>query len=254
MSKSETEWVILGHQYLQATAGSFLSGVTHNLNNAVHIIDLQLELLQRKLSSHVERGQVESRLDRMGQASHSMGDQLYHLRHRFFYTQVEATQVDFIQYLEWMDTFWNNNLFYKHNIQLEQEIASEVPNLELSPFFLTLCLEEPLKNAVRACRTADLEKQHTLHLSVHPWRSGVRVILDSFEPLPDSLDIWGEGVSTYAGRQGLGLPLINHLSHIVGWEIDLAPTEQGGTRFELCIPEIKTPIPENAALSDLPDW
>ena len=254
MSKSETMWVILGHQYLQATAGSFLSGVTHNLNNAVHIIDLQLELLQRKLSAHVDRGQIESRLERMGQASHSMGEQLYHLRHRFFYTQVEATQIDFPQYVEWLDTFWNNNLFYKHNIQLEQEIAPEVPNLELPPFFLTVCLEEALKNAVRACRTADLEKQHTLHLSLHPWQSGVRIILDSFEPVPDTLDIWGEGASTYAGRQGMGLPLVKHLSGMVGWEIGLSPTEQGGARFELYIPEMKTPVPEITVLSELPDW
>ena len=254
MSRPESAWVILGHQYLQATAGSFLSGVTHNLNNAVHIIDLQLELLQRKLSAHVDRGQVESRLERMGQASHSMGDQLYHLRHRFFYTQVEATQIDFPQYLEWIDTFWNNNLFYKHNIQLEQEIAPEVPNLELPPFFLTLCMEEPLKNAVRACRTADLEKEHTLHLSVQPWRSGVRIILDSYEPLPESLELWDEGVSTYIGRQGLGLPLVKHLSRAIDWEVALYPSEQGGARFELCIPEMQTPAPENTVLSELPDW
>ena len=254
MSRPDDQWVILGQQYLQATAGSFLSGVTHNLNNAVHIVDLQLELLQRKLAGALDRGQIESRLERMGQASKSMGEQLQHLRHRFFYTQVESTQIDLGQYMEWLDAFWNNNLFYKHNISMTWQVAEEVPNLELRPFFLTLCLEEPLKNAVRACRAANLEGEHTIRVQITPWNSGAAVTLDSREPLPDTLDIWAEGTTSSPGRRGLGLPLVQALGRIAGWETALFPNEDTGARFELKIPEMISSLPSIEVFEALADW
>jgi hypothetical protein len=240
-------WFALAKHYLQATAGELLSGTIHNINNHLHVLDMQVELLNNKMDS-IQAGEtqgLEKRLTRLSQASKGISDLIQETGKRQFYLQTESSQVDISEFLHWQYNFWGNNLFFKHHINLELDIASESPSsLQMPPCLLTFCIEQALKNALEAC-TADNAETLELRIAVQPYHSGLSITLFSPTELPQneessSLDPWEPGSSSKPGHLGLGLPLINHCAQAAGWECELSCFAPKQTQFILSIPNLKT--------------
>jgi hypothetical protein len=235
------QWIAFADLYLAANAGGVLPGMAHNLNNSSHVMDLQFELLHSKLQGTGPEcpSDLEKRFKRISSASNDLLHILENIGHRFFFIQKEQVQINLQTYLKWLIAFWRHDLFFKHRVEIELSIAPDCPNLDLPPFLLTLCLEEPLKNANEACHESNPDGTHAYTLTCVKHLAGVRFELTSPSKLNLADDPFQPGVGTKPDRLGLGLSLVNHFSGLAGWKAILSPQEQG-VLFTLEIPTVRS--------------
>jgi hypothetical protein len=241
MRSESPQWAALADLYLAANSGGSLPGLTHNLNNSSHVVDLQLELLQTKLSGSAAAfpPDLEKRINRISSASKDLLHLLENIGHRFFFTQKEQVQINLQFYLQWLIAHWRNDLFFKHRVEMELTIEPDCPNLDLPPFLLTLCLEEPLKNANEACQGSDPDGNFVYGLDCAKYEEGIRFELSSPSRLTLSEDPFEPGTSTKPDRLGLGLALVRHFSTLAGWNATLTQRDEG-VRFVLEIPNVRS--------------
>ncbi|MFW6324687.1 MAG: hypothetical protein ACOC0U_06435 [Desulfovibrionales bacterium] len=243
MKVDDLPWDGIRDLYLEANAGSILPGFIHNLNNSTHAVDLQLELLQTKIP-RIEAGsfpEAAKKLSRIAQSSKDLLSLIDCVSNRFLFTQNDNLQIDLESYFPWFFSYWRNNLFYKHRIDVDFTLEPDCPNLDTPPFILTLCLEEAWKNAVEDCRLQNQEGHYRIGLTVQPFAQGVHIDLTSPTVLSADKDPFEAGFTTKQGRLGYGLPLIRHYADLAGWDVSLVPTPEG-TVFCLQIPDKRTRI------------
>jgi hypothetical protein len=235
------QWVAFADLYLAANSGGFLPGMAHNLNNSCHVMDLQLELLNTKLNGTGPEfpPDLEKRIKRISSASKDHLHILENIGNRFFFTQKEQVQINPLSYLQWLIAHWRHDLFFKHRIEIELSIAPDCPNLDLPPYFLTLCLEEPLKNANEACFESNPNGTFNYTITCAKFREGIRFELSTPSPLTLAEDPFQPGAGTKSDRLGLGLSLVSHFSGLAGWRAMLTPREQG-VLYTLEIPTVRS--------------
>jgi signal transduction histidine kinase len=234
------QWAALTDLYLAANSGRCFPGMTHNLNNSSHVMDLQLELLQTKMGSSgtAPPPDLGKRIQQISSASKDLLRILENIGHRFLFTQKEKVQIEPQFFLQWLVAFWNHDLFFKHRVELELNMAPDCPTLDLPPFLLTLCLEEPLKNAIESCRKADPDSTSLFTLKCAEHGEGIRFQLLSPSRLTITEDPFLPGSSTKEGHLGLGLALVRHFSTLSGWNAELTQLEEG-VLYSLEIPTVK---------------
>jgi signal transduction histidine kinase len=234
------DWTALADLYLAANSGGMLPGLAHNLNNCSHVLDLQLELLLNKMCSGTQLPEeLEKRVRRIATASKDLQHILENVGQRLFFTQKDQIQVNMPFFLKWLIAHWKHDLFFKHKVDTEIHVDEACPNLDLPPILLTLCLEEPLKNAIEACRDQDPDGTYDFTLSCTCQGEGIRVEIAAPAGLDPARDPFLPGTSTKEGRLGMGLSLVRHFSTIAGWQASLTP-QGNGTRFALEISSIRT--------------
>jgi hypothetical protein len=247
MIDSPDECIRLARTYAKANAGGLLPGVVHNLQNTVHATIMQLDLWKQhlELAPKPEQGVLQKTLSRLQAATQDQIRFCQDLEQRALFLREAETPVEVHLFCDWLRRFWINDLFFKHHIALDLEVAPEAPaTLNLPPLLLTLCLEEPLKNAIEECLLRDRQGQFAFSLQVHPCGSGALFSLHAETALPQDLDPWQEGATTKAGHLGLGLSLVGFVCSLVGWSCSLE--EQGGQSvYSLKLPEARTRPPES---------
>ncbi|MFP4070759.1 MAG: hypothetical protein ACLFTB_01805 [Desulfovibrionales bacterium] len=243
MNISPAQWDGLADLYLEATSGSFLPGIVHNLNNFGHVMDLQLELLQTKLPQIQSGrfGDLDTRFQRIATASKDLLMVMETVGNRFFFTQKERVHINIEQYFDWLMSFWKNNLFFKHKIDLHFLLDQNCPNLNAVPFVLTLCIEEGLKNGIEACQEYSTENA-TLDIVVRPDKDAVRIGLTTPGSLKLDDDPFAPGTTTKPGRLGLGLSIAAHFAKKVHWDVTL-DSHGSETVYTLRIPDCNTVVP-----------
>ncbi len=226
--------------YLQMYAGMKLPGVTHNLNNYVHILDMQFSLINSKMNSSPETPLSEfgSRMQKINDNTNGLMDFMHINSQWSFYTQKELIQTSVPDFLNWLQRFWTNDLYCKHKTHIDLNISESLPNLELPAYALTFCLEQPLANAVEGCQQKDPEGDHHVTLQAVPENNGIRFNLHS--PTEICVDSpWEAGTSTKKGHLGLGLFLLEELCRELNWEPTLN-RGNGSTEYQLFIPNKRT--------------
>lgn len=245
MTITESQYPALARQYLFATAGTLLPGLVHNLNNYLQVLDMQLELINRKDQGNMgpAGSNLSNSLDRLAKSVSGLSDQLQSTDTRTFYCSEEQTQINLDAYLQWLDSFWGNNLFFKHHIDFQIKVQPDIPSLEVPPFYLTLCLEEPLKNAVEALRETEPETSVAIRLEATAQGEGVLFKLISPGRIKEGIDPWQEGATTKATHMGYGLNLVAHFSEKLGWSSSLNQSDSE-TTYSLTVPSVRTLAPE----------
>lgn len=232
-------WVPL---YLQCSAGKKIPGVTHNLNNYIHILDMQVSLLGSKCHSKPDSpiSDYRDRLDKITTNNRSLLDFLQINSNWTFYTQKERIQTGIPDFMDWLTRFWTNDLYCKHKIALDLELEDNLPNLDLPALTLTFCMDQALSNAIESCRLQDPDSEQRVTLKAAAEKNGVSFGLASPRPMDMGLDsAWQAGTSTKEDHLGLGLYLIREMCTDLGWETDIVSGTES-TEFRLLIPEKKT--------------
>ncbi|MFP4658100.1 MAG: sensor histidine kinase [Desulfonatronovibrionaceae bacterium] len=228
--------------YLCRDAGRKIPGITHNLNNFVHIIDMQTSLLQSKSISKPESpiSEHEGRIQKMGETNQGLLEFIQVSSNWSFYSQKERIQTGIPEFMDWLLNFWKNDLFFKHKIKADISLGDNLPHLDIPAVTLTFAVQEALSNAVDACRLRDSENEQEIGIRAEPEQNGVRVRINS--PVAMDLDTqsaWEPCTGTKRGHPGLGLYLIREMCNDLGWTPSIDSHPQG-TEFSLLIPEKKT--------------
>ncbi len=240
----------LVRQYLQANAGNLLPGFVHNMNNYLQVLDMQLELISRKGPSGLSGGaEDQGRLERLLKSVEGLTVQLKCADKRHFYSGEEQTQINLPGYLAWLKDFWDNNLYFKHHVQLSLDLEPDIPSLEVPPLFLTFCLEEPLKNALESCQAQNSEGDQTISMPLRLFRheQGVAFQLISPTRLPRDITPWEMGSTTKPGHLGIGLFLVEHYARLLGWSVSLEQ-DDATVRYTLSVPHVRTLPPDQDVL------
>lgn len=133
------------------TVGFMLGGIVHNLNNPVHALTMQSELLANALrKGGFEREKLLVKCDRLKHVSEELKTLLDVLSWRNAYCSSTEDILDPIHFAGWFLQFWRNNLFFKHNITVDLETDPPPPHLRVIPVALLWLLEEPLHAMTRS--------------------------------------------------------------------------------------------------------
>ena len=222
MKLNHDKYMALAEMYLFAAVGQKVSGLIHNLNNHVHVADMQLAMLVTKSAASGDKplADFKDRLTRASGAT-SMLAEILNQNSRFsFYTQKSEIPFNLPEYLEWLLEFWDNDQFFKHKVSCELIIETPGLHIKTTPFHLTSCLEQAIRNAVEACQESGAEGGYKMQIRAHPFEKGVAVAVKSFTRVPE-LDPWLEGSSSRPGRLGMGLPVCAWLASRMNWDIKL---------------------------------
>ncbi len=241
MTLTDDKYMLLAELYLQAGLGKRINGLIHNLNNYVHVVDMQLAMLVKKADSsgHEPLENFKDKIVRSAAGNLKIVESLQKNSQCAFFAQKSQTQINIKEYLNWLVEFWNNDLFFKHKISCRLVfVETQNINIQLPPFHLTLCLEQGISNAVEACQAISINDEHELVLEAVSEGKGVNLMLVSNTQV-DDLDPWVPGSSSKSGHLGMGLPLCAYLAKRMGWKIELH-SSGNQTTFMIAIPELRS--------------
>lgn len=240
MKLTDDKYMGLAEMYFWAGIGQRVHGLVHNLNNHIHVVDMQLAMLVARSDSSGDEplGDYKQKIFRLASGVSRMVDSLHRNGQCSFFAQKSQAQINVKDYLEWILAFWQNDLFFKHKMFCELIIENHDTNLQIPPFHLTLCLDQAIRNALEACQEMNPDAEHKMILEAASKDRGVSLAVNSFTRIPE-IDPWSEGASSKPGHLGMGLPVSAFLAGRMGWEIDLQ-CSGGETRFLISIPEQKS--------------
>ncbi len=236
----------LADMYIWAGMGQKMHGLIHNLNNQVHVMHLQVAMLEARSDSSGDEplSGFKDKIAKFARSTSKIVDILQKNGQCSFFSQKSQNQINIRDYLDWLVEFWDNDLYFKHNISCELFIEDSGINLQIPPFYLTLCLEQGISNAVEAYQAAGPAGKHKLLINVSKKNKGMDLSISSFTEVPN-LDPWLAGSSSKPGHLGMGLPLSAFLAGRMGWKIDLQ-TSSNKTQLMISIPDMKSKDPETA--------
>ena len=237
MRMSQDKYPALAEKYMLAGVGEMFSGMLHNLNNHVQILEMQHSMLKSRLESGPQTPIQEyaQKIEHFSREITGLAENVHTNAEHVYYTRKDQAQVNMGQYVDWLMNFWRNNPYFKHRVNCTVQVQSRDINLELPPFCLTLCLEQGIRNAVEDYTLLYPDQERSLAL--HAESSGdkgafFRIVSQSElrEPEP-----WKEGSSSKPDHLGMGLPVVEYICNCMGWEVELR-NKQDEAWFELKIP------------------
>lgn len=175
--------------------GGMLNGIVHNLNNPVHALTMQTELLQKVLGKDdldVLRDNLQDKCARMQRVVLELKSQLEVLAWRDAYVNPDSQLVDPAHFGNWLLQFWQADLLFKHSVTANLSVDPPPPHVQAVPLALTWCLEEPLAALLRCCEAMNGPGMHALALKVGPLPSmGLEIQMRTKPPSEDiqTLDV-----------------------------------------------------------------
>ncbi|MGM0759653.1 MAG: hypothetical protein ACQEUB_08090 [Thermodesulfobacteriota bacterium] len=215
---------------LNRNAGETLSGLVHNLHNYAHSLAMQMEMFNNvfEQSPSTPLSSQKRSLQRMTGLSLDFTQECSTLSLRASYTGCEPTCIELPEFLDWIQGFWRQNLFFKHHVQFHIHIGNEVPkHVHIAPGGLVYFLEEGMKNGLEALAGTPKNPQEVVcNLEVTREQGGLQLVLSTPTALDPSIDPWHVGSSTKNGHLGLGLPLLRICCREMGWKCRLTGDDQ----------------------------
>ncbi len=243
MRISRDKYPALADKYMMlAGVGDMFSGMLHNLNNHVQILEMQHCMLKSRLESRPQAPASEyaEKMERFSRELSVLAGNVHTNSEYVYYTRKEPAQINLgRQYADWILDFWRNNLHFKHRMNCTAQVECRDVNLELPPFCLTICLEQGIRNAVEDFRFRDPEQEREMALHISSYGEGGAFFRVDSQTALDEPSPWEEGSSSKPGHLGMGLPVVRYICSCMGWSVDLK-SKGNETRFELQIPAIKS--------------
>ncbi|WP_045210658.1 HAMP domain-containing histidine kinase [Desulfonatronovibrio magnus] len=236
MKLTDEKYMALADFYYMAGLGQMVNGLIHNLNNYVHIMDMQLSMLNAKAESSAAQPLGDFR-ERLAKSSNSAGKMVQYLQKSSrcsFFGQKDKAQLNIKDFLEWIIEFWENDLFFKHKILCQIKLEKSDINLLISPFYLTLCVDQGIRNAVEACQEQESQDKQTIIIDAAVDGHNLNIETTSFTVVAD-LDPWLAGSTSKEDHLGMGLPVCAFLAGRQNWKVDMH-SSGNETKFKLVIP------------------
>ncbi|WP_028575637.1 hypothetical protein [Desulfonatronovibrio hydrogenovorans] len=239
MKLTNEQYMALAEMYLMAGQGGKINGLIHNLNNFIHVVDMQLSMLVAKSGSSPKEplGKFQDKLSRSAGGTAKMVAALHKNGQCAFYSQKSPVQINVAEYIGWLIEFWENDLYFKHKITCEQDTGADDINILVPAFHLTLCLEQGIRNAVEAYQEMDGSRESRIVIRAALQGEGIDLSVSSRTRMPD-LDPWLEGSSSKPEHLGMGLPVSAYAAGLLGWKLDLQTGNEEVT-FKVSIPKLK---------------
>lgn len=167
----------------RSAAGAKLNGIVHNLNNPVHALTMQAELLQKTLEkANLEalRPNLLEKCARLHRIARELKSHLEVLFWRDAYVNPDRQLLDPVHFGTWLLQFWQGDQRFKHKISPTLCTDPPPPHVQTIPLVLTWCLEEPLRALLNALNSPDIQGAQELILELGPLPgSGLMVHLAS---------------------------------------------------------------------------
>ncbi len=137
----------LAAERCRIVAGDMLNGIVHNLNNPVHALTMQAELLRNTLGKEgldALRPNLLEKCTRLERVAQDLKSQLDVLAWRDTYVNPTRQLINPAHFGSWLLQFWQGDLLFKHNVAATFSTDPPPPHIQTVPLALTWCLEEPL--------------------------------------------------------------------------------------------------------------
>ncbi|MCX5909577.1 MAG: HAMP domain-containing sensor histidine kinase [Deltaproteobacteria bacterium] len=152
-SKPDRLFTAFLDQYRQATLGSLVKGVVHNLNGSLQILSLHMELLDRVLlqeggkSAPAAREKVNQCLDQMDK----LRTMIVVLMQRGLRQEQEAPEAIHLNpLLEEELALLHHNLFFKHQVRVVKSLAVSLPKFRGHYSDISQGLANLIQNAIES--------------------------------------------------------------------------------------------------------
>jgi len=225
-------------RYGEATIGSLVKGLIHNLNGGVQILGMQMEMLQRmmakegeKISSaiHEQINQCLAQIDRFKVLIEEL------IPKEMIEDQKEPQMIQLNDLLKTLLSFFRNNLFFKHQVRVEKYLAPLPPcqgyYQDFSQSFISL-----ISNAIEAMENSP---EKVLTIITEKVGDSLQVsIKDTGCGLPEEMRpyLFTPFFTTKGGKhRGLGLFLAKELLSKYEASFDYS-FQKGETVFRVTIP------------------
>lgn len=225
-------------KYGEATLGSFIKGLIHNLNGGVQILSMQMEMLQRMVAKEG---------DKISSAIHEQINQCLVQIDRFKVLIEELVPKEMVENLEEPQmiqmnevlkillSFFRNNLFFKHEVRVEKYLGTLPPfkgyYYDFSQSFINL-----ISNAIEAMENSP---EKVLTIITEKVGDGLRVsIKDTGCGLPEKMRpyLFTPFFTTKGGKhKGLGLFIAKELLSKYDASFDYS-FQEGQTVFRVTFP------------------
>lgn len=228
-------------RYRYSGLGALLKGVIHNLNGALQILSMQMELLQRMLSK--EESKVQEQMEKCLGQMDTFREMLDRLIQKGIHDEQDAPQsISLNELLEEELSLLYHNLFFKHQVQLYKDLASPLPMLTGSYGNLSQGIGNLIQNALEAMVNCSRKE---LTLTTRVQGNQIRLsIKDSGCGIPEELKprLFQPFLTSKGGRHpGLGLYLARQLLSSQGGVFQVSSRE-GETVFEVSFPLSAGPV------------
>jgi signal transduction histidine kinase len=226
-------------RYRHATLGKLLQGVLHNLNGALQILSMQMELLER-MAVRQESGipeeiptQIAKCLEQLDQFQIILDVLLQKGMHD---EQSEHQMVSLNELLEEELAILRHNLFFKHQVRIQKALDPSLPLLKGSYVHFSQGLFPLIENAIEAMADSE-RKELTLVTGIRENRIQVQV-KDTGCGIPEDIqgNLFKPFFTTKAGNHhGLGLYVARTLLTSYGASFHCS-SGRGETVFEVSFP------------------
>jgi len=233
------------NEHKLAAIGQLATGISHNLNTPISIIQANAELLRLKKADTPEIEKILNQTKRMAELINIIlikgkKDQ-----------STEYTQININELLRQELEFLNANLYYKHHIEKDFHFAESVPGFEAVYSDFSQSIMHIIQNAIDAMYKAPQRKltittqveNSTIIVTIADTGKGIpaKLLPKIFDPFfttkPVNVD---EEKDIHQPRgTGLGLSLVYNLLTPYKVKIDVKSEENHGTVFTLRIPTLK---------------
>lgn len=238
-SSAEKLLAIVIDQYKMSIMGTLVKGIVHNLNGALQILSMRMELLQRLIVREKGeitpgfREQMEQCLGQIDQFRNLIGV----LMKKAAQDELEGPQlIQVNDVLEECLALLHHNIFFKHQVKVNKKYSSSLPPLKASYPDLSLGIWNVLQNAIEA-----MENSPSKMLTVATGTDGSQIrvtVQDTGCGIPEEIQnrIFEPFFSTKKGKHpGMGLFLTQKLLQPYGTNYEILSGE-GETVFTIYLP------------------
>lgn len=218
--------------YAQALAGQMFPGYLHNLNNPLHLLKMQTSLVLQKLDTTTSAKDLKKHLQQLQLPEKKINELVQIIQYRENFNSLEKQPLDLNSFLNWLEAYWQNNLLFKHNVELKVE--NKVLNFTTIPLLLNFSLEQALLNALEELEKEP--KQVQFFLTIEKETPFLKIILttptlleveNAFEPF----------ITSKKNHLGLGLTLVQKLLSLFQGKAEIL-SQENTTTLTLFIPQV----------------
>jgi two-component system NtrC family sensor kinase len=250
---SEREKLLLGkfvERYRDSEAGRLVKGVVHNMNNLLHTMSMQVELLKRRLVNLAkiddpekfdqEKVRCLSKIDEVTGEMARLNDMIRTMVSKGIHDEAnDPGPVDLSALLAEEIAIHDADMFFKHKVEKKTDLAPDLPSVYGFHVDFAQALGAVIQNSLDAMQTSE---QRQLSISTRQENGSVLVsITDTGCGLPNGgsearlFEPFFTTKEAAEGHAGLGLYVAKTLLAAYGGEITASRSE-GGTTVCISVP------------------
>ncbi len=167
--------------YSLASVGRLMNGLVHNLNGPLQNLGIDMEMLNHSLLDH---GDIEDefikkmhgRIKRMEGEFERINNLIRLTSTRGELENASHGGPDLKEFIEQEISFLNANLYFKHNVEKDLQMADNLPSLARLPEGIIPFLSWFIHGLVDEL---EREKIRTLALSIHSDQTGTKIVMSA---------------------------------------------------------------------------